>query len=230
MQAEPADGRADSDRRSVPTCAPAPICPISATRALRAPTTGALDVRAALEARRRLGLEAEVSAGLPHRRGLEIGALEHDGGRRRPDLRRRAAHDAGDRLRAGPVGDHEHLGIELPLDAVQRRDQLAAFRAPDPQLRARELREVERVHRLAQFDQDVVGDVDDRADRSDAGGLQARRHPLRRHGARRQIGHRRARSAGTARVLDRAPCSVGRRRRSSSAVAPDLAPPGDGTQ
>ena len=34
----------------------------------------------------------------------------------------RAAHDAGDRLRAVAVGDHEHLGVELAFDAVERRD------------------------------------------------------------------------------------------------------------
>ena len=37
----------------------------------------------------------------------------------------RAAHDAGDRLRAVAVGDHQHVGIELPVDAVERRDRLA---------------------------------------------------------------------------------------------------------
>ena len=37
----------------------------------------------------------------------------------------RAAHDAGDRLGAVAVRDDQHVGVERPLDTVQRRDRLA---------------------------------------------------------------------------------------------------------
>ncbi len=45
---------------------------------------------------------------------------------------------------------------------------------------ARQALEIERVHRLAELEQHVVGDVDDVADRADAGGGQAVGQPLRR--------------------------------------------------
>ena len=53
----------------------------------------------------------------------------------------------------------------------------------------RELREIERVHRLAELEQHVVGDVDDVADRTDAAGRQPVLHPLRGR-RRRHVGHR----------------------------------------
>ena len=56
---------------------------------------------------------------------------------------------------------------------------------------AGELVEVECVHRLAELEQDVVRDVDDRADRANAGRLQARRHPGGRGARRADIGDRR---------------------------------------
>ena len=89
------------------------------------------------------------------------------------------AHDAGDRLRAVAVGDDEHVRVERPLDAVERRDRFARSCPADANLGAGERREVERVHRLAELDEHVVRDVDDRADRTDTGRLQARRHPRR---------------------------------------------------
>ena len=73
-----------------------------------------VDVGAALEPRRGLRLEPQPLAGSPHRRRLEVRALEwrsvvvsarH--------FRRRAAHHAGDGLRAVAIGDDEHVGVEL---------------------------------------------------------------------------------------------------------------------
>ena len=87
-------------------------------------------------------------------------------------FRTTAAHHAGDRLRLVAVGDDQHLRIERAIDAVERRDALACRRAPDPDFAARELLEVERVHRLAELEQHVVGDVDDVVDGAYAGGLQ----------------------------------------------------------
>ena len=46
--------------------------------------------------------------------------------------------------------------------------------AADTNFTSRELVEVERVHRLAELEQHVVGDVDDVVDRANAGGLQPR--------------------------------------------------------
>ena len=68
----------------------------------------------------------------------------------------------------------------LPHDAVQRPHGLSRPRAADPQLASREPVEVERVHRVAELEHHVVGDVDDVVDRPYVGCLQARRHPARR--------------------------------------------------
>ena len=71
------------------------------------------------------------------------------------------------------VGDDQHLRIERAIDAVERRDALARCRAANPDFAARELLEVERVHRLAELEQHVVGDVDDVVDGTHTGGLQS---------------------------------------------------------
>ena len=63
-----------------------------------------------------------------------------------------AAHHAGNRLRAIAIGDHEHVGFERAVDAVERHDRLARHGAAHPDLRPRERREIERVHRLADLE------------------------------------------------------------------------------
>ena len=90
-------------------------------------------------------------------------------------------------------------GSSVRVDAVERRDASRRRARGGRGSRApASVAQVERVHRLAELEQHVVGDVDDRADRPDAGGLQPRRHP---GGRRRRASRRRPppRSAGTAR-------------------------------
>ncbi len=99
-----------------------------------------------------------------------------------------AAHDAGQRLRAIAVGDDEHLGRQRPLLPVERRQRLAGPRRADAQRRAGERVEVERMQRMAELEQHVVGDVDDVADRADAGGGEPLRTTRR---ARARWSHRR---------------------------------------
>ena len=79
-------------------------------------------------------------------------------------------------VRAG-VGNHQHVGVERPLHAVERRRDLAGARATDPQLVPGERRQIEGMHRVAELQQDVVGDVDEGADRAHGGRLQTARHP-----------------------------------------------------
>ena len=100
--------------------APAPIC--CEQRAARAmPTGGGVDVGAALEPRRRLGLQAEPLARPAHRRRLEVRALEHD--------RRVVAADTSES--APPITPAiacarsrsamtSMSGVERALDAVER--------------------------------------------------------------------------------------------------------------
>src|SRR6187200_1957185 len=50
--------------------------------------------------------------------------------------------------RAIAVGDHEHVGVQLARDVVERRDRLTRPRTPDADLGPRQTPEIERVHRL----------------------------------------------------------------------------------
>ncbi len=119
-------------------------------------------------------LAAEQHAELLEVRGLE----KHRLGRGR-HLGLLAAHDPGDG--DGPLGvrDHELLGRQLPLGAVERADALAGAGAAhdDPALRERGV--VEGVERAAEREHHVVGHVDDVRDRAHAGAEQARLEPRR---------------------------------------------------
>ena len=74
-------------------------------------------------------------------------------------LGRRAAHDGGKRDDTRVVGDDEVLGVERAVRTVQCGQPLPRSR-PAHQQRPGEPAEVERVHRLAEFEHHVVGDVD----------------------------------------------------------------------
>ena len=96
------------------------------------------------------------------------------------DLGLLAAHDPGERDRAVGVGDHEVVGDERALDAVERRQPLAGPGAADDDLRAVERREVEGVERVSEREHHVVRDVDDVRDRPLPRQEEARAQPLRR--------------------------------------------------
>jgi hypothetical protein len=136
-------------------------------------------IHATLEARRRFRLQSQRLAGLANLRRREVSRLEHDTLRRRRDLRVGAAHHAADVFRVFAVGDHQHVRRQRPLLAVERRHCFARLRAPDNHLAVDHLVQVERVHRLANFEHHVVGDVDQVADGPHAAGEQAVLHPLR---------------------------------------------------
>ena len=70
------------------------------------------------------------------------------------------------------VGDHEHGLVHRDLAPVEQRKRLARPRAAHDDA-AVELAPVIGVHRLAELEHHVVGDVDHRADRTQAGATQA---------------------------------------------------------
>ena len=88
--------------------------------------------------------------------------------RRGRDLRGRAAHHGGERDHAGIVGDHHVVGVQHPGRTVQSGQLLPGDRAADHQ-RAGERVQVERVHRLAQLEHHIVGNVDQQRDRPHPG-------------------------------------------------------------
>ncbi len=134
-------------RRAEPRGRPAPIACEERRGAGDAERRRA-DVAAAFEADRRLGLEPEPLARAPDRRRVKVGALEHDAARRGANFRVVAAHDAAHRAGAIAVGNHEHVGIERAVRAVERPDALARTGAPDDDLPARQPR-VDRRHASA---------------------------------------------------------------------------------
>ncbi len=113
------------------------------------------DVGATFEPGRGFGLESKALAGPSHRRRVEIRAFVRDALRCPRHLGGRAAHDARHRL-----------------------GTIARLCAAHANLRARELLQIERVHRLPDLEIHIVGDVDDAADGPDAGGEQTVGHPL----------------------------------------------------
>src|SRR6266576_1255836 len=134
-------------------------------------------VDAAREAIARLAGDDERAARAPNAGRLEVGRLEDDVGRARGDLRFGAPHHTGHDL--GPLGvaDRRHLGRELVRHLVQRDDRLARLGAPHDDRRSAQLGEVERMHRLIDFEQDVVRRVNDVVDGALADGLETRGEP-----------------------------------------------------
>ena len=128
--------------------------------------------------RRSIGAHAEGQRGLADGCAEEVGRLEHDVDGIVHDLAVLAAHDAGQTDGLRLVRDDKHVGLELTDAAVERGERLVLARAADDDLAALDIAIIEGVHRLAVFDHDIVRDVDDVVDRSDAGGAQPLPHPL----------------------------------------------------
>ena len=137
-------------------------------------------IDAALEAIARVGVDAELAAGLRDVERLPQRRLDQHVGGGLVAARGLAAHDAGERFDAVVVGDHAHGVVERVGLAVERQ-QLS--RRP-----ARGARRdcpctfvgVEHMQRPAAVEGDVVGDVDQRVDRAQADGRQPLLQPLRR--------------------------------------------------
>ena len=91
----------------------------------------ALDVGAALEAIRGIGVQTERPGRAADGAGVEVRALEQHGGRRRAHLGVAAAHDAGDRHRRAPRRDHQHVGASARVRPSSVVHALAGPRAAD---------------------------------------------------------------------------------------------------
>ena len=137
-------------------------------------------VDAALEAERRVGVQAEALGRLAHPYGIEVGALDEDVGRRLADARIEAAEDAGDAHRTLGRADHQVLVRELALHAVERHERRALGAGADHHLAALDLCGIEGVQRLSELEEHEVGDVDQVVLGVNARGPQAVLHPLGR--------------------------------------------------
>jgi hypothetical protein len=149
-------------------------------RRLVAHGAGAGRVDAAGPALPALGAHAEAAHGPAHAgRGKVRGFQQHAPGGG-ADLRLLAAHDARQRQRLLAGGDEGVAGLEHPIAAVQGAQHLSGAGAAHDDAPARHQLEVESVQRLALVEQQVVGDVDHRAQRPLAVQVQPPRHPQRR--------------------------------------------------
>ncbi|MCY1006056.1 hypothetical protein OV079_10885 [Nannocystis pusilla] len=137
-------------------------------------------VDAALEAVARVGGVAVATGGRADPRRREPGRLEQQVVRARVHHRLRAAHHAGEGLRRAGVGDHQVVGRQQLLRAVERGHRLVALGPADHHPALGQAIAVERVQRLAALHQHEVGHVDDVADRPQADAVQADPHPQRR--------------------------------------------------
>src|SRR3990172_8128602 len=109
-------------------------------------------------------------SGDEHTRRLEMGNLEQDSSGGLRYLRVTASHDAGEAECCLRGGDDQIHWIEDPVDTVQSAKRLGCDGAShDDGLGGNQV-EVEGVQRLSELEHDVVGDIDDVADRALPGG------------------------------------------------------------
>ena len=135
-------------------------------------------VHPAAEALRRFAVQAQLLGGAADVDEIEIRRLQKDVPRALGHLGRRAAHDTGQGNGAGVIGDQQHVGTQLTLDAVQGLQRFARLRPPHHDAALQRL-VVESMQGLARFEHDVIGDVHDVVDRALAGVLQTSLHPRR---------------------------------------------------
>ncbi len=127
---------------------------------------------------RRIGGQAEPARPAGDGRRREEGGFEENIDGDAFHAGRQSAHDPGQRHRPAGIGNHQHVGGEFGSLAVQQFQTFA--RARHTYLNAAvETRQREGVHRLAQFEQHVVGDVDRRQHGPDATSLETLGHPAR---------------------------------------------------
>ena len=136
-------------------------------------------VDAAFVTVRGVGVQAVAARRGGHRHRREEGAFEEDVARCRGDAGALAAHDAGDGHRPGMIGNQQRAFIDRHAAAVEHGQRLAGASVAHHDA-AGERVEVEGVHRLAQFEQHVVGDIDYRIDGAQTAAAQAFAQPQRR--------------------------------------------------
>ena len=141
---------------------------------------------AAAEARARFAGQVERLDGAADVEEIEVGRLQQHVGRGGGNFRLGAAHDAGQRHGAGVVGDDQHFRRQLAVHAVERFQRFAGAGGAHRDGRrlaagaAAQHVVVEGVQRLAPFEHDVVGNIDDVGDRAHPGVGQPPLHPAGR--------------------------------------------------
>ena len=130
-----------------------------------------------LKTHRRICSQLQCRRCLTHARRLKIRALK-DYARRR--FRNRALFTS-DHARncnsAARIRDHQIAGAQFILRIVQRDDLLALMRSPDKDRLSAQQCAIERMHRLRQFRQDVIRQIDNVVDWIQPNGRQPELQP-----------------------------------------------------
>ncbi len=140
-------------------------------------------IHPSLEPLGRIGLQTVPARGPGNRARREECAFQEHVGRACGNAAALAAHHAGDCDRPIAVGNQQRFGVERRLSTVEQQQRLAVAGATYDH-RIFQYREVERVHRLTEFQHHVVGNVDHGIDRAQPRAPQSFFHPCRRLRAR----------------------------------------------
>jgi hypothetical protein len=117
--------------------------------------------------------------GAPHRHCIELGGFDQHVGRVEADLGLGPSHDTSKPDWPGGVRDHQHLRAKLVHSVIDCREPLAGNPPAHHQPVFFQAVQVVSVQGLATLEHDVVGHIDDIADRPDADRLQSLPHPPR---------------------------------------------------
>ena len=137
-------------------------------------------VKALLKAAGSLGTHAERLCGDTNGSAVEVCGLENDGLGVIHNLGVCAAHNACNSNRLVVVADGKHLVAQVVIYAVQSLDGLTVAGTADNNAAVGQALVVERMHRLAVLEHNIVGDINDIVDRTNAAGMQTLTHPRRR--------------------------------------------------
>ena len=127
-----------------------------------------------------VGMLTERTSGLADVVAHELCGFKHHIGGVILDLGIQTAHDACERNRLLTVTDHKMIRIQLEFLFIERDNRLILLCSADDDLSVRKLTQIECVHRLTDFLEDIVRDIDDIGDGADADECQSAAHPLRR--------------------------------------------------
>ena len=180
----------------------------------RADLSRAID--AAFEAVARLAAQTQSARGARDGHRFEVCALEQDSRGRVADFGVETAHHAGDCERLVGVGDQQVVRIERAGDVVERDELARLAGAAHDDLALGDFRVIEGVQRLAEFEHDVVGRIDDVVERAHPAQFQPALEPRRRRtdldSGHRERGVARAKIGRVDRNGDCESCAVGLRR------------------
>ena len=136
-------------------------------------------IKALLKAAGGLGTHAERLCGDTNGSAVEVCGFENDSLGVIHNLGVCAAHNACNSNRLVVVADGEHLVAQVVVHTIEGLDGLTVAGAADNDAAVGQALVVESVHRLTVLEHNVVGNINDVIDWTDAAGVQTLAHPRR---------------------------------------------------